>query len=878
MFVVHDAPGRWIIWRERAKGHANVPCASRRPENILKLVRNRKMVLVGIGAAIVMLAAHAAAQSARPSVSDIEKRVDALVSQMTLDEKIEMIGGVPNFGTHAIPRLGIPSLKMSDGPLGVHDYGPTTAYPATILLAASWDTQLAERVGKMMGMDARARGVHIVLAPAMNIYRAPMCGRNFEYLGEDPFLAARMAVQLIEGIQSQGVIATAKHFVANNQEFDRMNVSSDVDERTLREIYLPAFEASVKEAHVGAIMDSYNLVNGVHMTQNGELNNELVKKEWGFDGIIMSDWDATQDGVAAANGGLDLEMPSAKFMNRETLLPAIKSGKVSVATIDDKVRGILRKAIEFGFLDREQTDSGIPAFNQEGRKLALEEAEDGMVLLKNAGNLLPLNPHRLRTIAVIGPDAYPAVIGGGGSSLVTPFNSVSYLEGISNYLGTNVKVLYAADTVPVNEVVAHTELHVSPNGPVGVKGEYFDNQELNGAPALVRTDPRVDFDWGEGSFASGHPVDHFSARWTGYYIPKESGDFKFYVSSDDGARVYLEGERIIDDWHRHGETLNTATRTLKAAHPYKVTIEYFEEVGSAVAHFGIIGAAEEVGRYTKALAAKADAVILCVGFDSTSETEGADRTFALPSGQDQLIREIANVNKNVVVVLTAGGNVDMTGWIDQVPAVLDAFYPGQEGGMALAQILFGVVSPSGKLPASYERRWEDNPTAKSYYPKDGEKRVEYTEGAFVGYRGYDRSAIKPMFPFGFGLSYTSFQYSHLTVTPDSTDSADSVVVSFEVKNTGGRAGAEVAEVYVGDAHAPVPRPVKELKGFAKVSLGPGEAKAVTLHLNRRSFSYYDAGRKEWIAAPSDFAILVGSSSEQIELKGNFHLTQEASGK
>jgi beta-glucosidase len=355
------------------------------------------------------------AQSA-PQKSDVERRVTSILEKMTVEEKIEMLGGMNDFYTRPIPRLGLPSLKMSDGPMGVHDYGLTTAYPAGIALAASWDLDLAHRFGVAMGHDARARGVHFILAPGMNIYRAPMNGRNFEYFGEDPFLASRMAVNEIKGMQGQGVIATAKHFAGNNSEFARMKLSSDIDERTLREIYLPAFEASVKEAKVGAMMDAYNLVNGVYMTANNHLNNEILKEEWGFDGIVMSDWGGTHNGVAAANGGLDLEMPSPLFMNRETLLPALKDGRISIETIDDKVRRILRKAIEFGFFDRQQTDTSIPVYNQEGRQVALEEARSGMVLLKNRGNLLPLDETKLKTIAVIGSDAYPAVISGGGSA------------------------------------------------------------------------------------------------------------------------------------------------------------------------------------------------------------------------------------------------------------------------------------------------------------------------------------------------------------------------------------------------------------------------------------------------------------------------------
>ena len=698
---------------------------------------------------ILALSIHLAlALPQRSSPADVEKRVGALLSQMTLEEKIEMIGGMNNFFTRPIPRLGIPSLKMSDGPLGVHDYGPTTAYPAGIALAASWDKDLARRVGVSMGRDARARGVNIVLAPGLNIYRAPMNGRNFEYFGEDPYLASRVAVSLVQGMQSQKVIATVKHFVANNMEYDREHVDAIVDERTLREIYLPAFEAAVREAHVGAVMDAYNLVNGEHMTQNAHLNVEILKKEWGFDGILMSDWGATHDAIAAANAGLDLEMPSAIYMTPANLPPAIQDGKVTVATIDDKVRRILRKAIQFGFLDHDQTDPNIPLYSQQGRELAREEARDSMVLLKNAGNLLPLDATKLKTIAVLGPDAYPAVIGGDGSSLTQPFNQVSYLEGISNYL--------SPPSNPLNGLV------------LGGLGGHLD---LN-------------------------------------------------------------------------------TRVLYAPLTAKGTLDPGMEP----------------------LLSTLDAVILCIGFSPATEGEGADRTFALPAGQSDLIRHVVSLNKNVVVVITGGGNVDMTGWIDRVPAIVQAWYPGEEGGNALADILFGDFSPSGKLPASFERRWEDNPTFHSYYEQTG-KRVAYAEGIFLGYRYYDRSTTKPLFPFGFGLSYTRFRYSRLRVSPASSATADSVAVSFDIKNIGHHAGAEVAELYVGDSHSSVPRPVKELKGFAKVFLRPGEQKTVNLTLNRRSFSYYDVKNKQWTAEPGDFSISVGSSSAQIELTGSFTLTR-----
>jgi beta-glucosidase len=807
-----------------------------------------------------------------PSKAEVEQRVNSILNKMTLAEKVEIIGGTNDFYTRAIPRLGIPSLRMSDGPLGVHDYGPTTAYPAGIALAASWDSDLAQRFGVEMGNDARARGVHFILAPGMNIYRAPMNGRNFEYFGEDPFLASRMAVGVIRGIQSQRVIATAKHFAGNNSEFARMTLSSDIDERTLREIYLPAFEASVKEANVGAVMDAYNLINGVYMTANNHLNQEILKNEWGFDGILMSDWGATHDGISAANAGLDLEMPSPLYMNQDTLLPALKDGRVSIATLDDKVRRILRKAIEFGFLDQPQTDTSIPTYSQEGRQLALEEARDSMVLLKNSGNRLPLDENKFKTIAVIGPDAYPAVPSGGGSAESKPFAAVSFLEGISNRLGAKARVLYAADTPVLDEVFENSQFVTVPGGKSGLNGQYFDNQELRGPPAFVRTDAKVHFDWGEGSFAPHHPADHFSARWMGYFVPQKSEDYTFFTSADDGVRLYIDDKLEIDDWHAHSETLDSYATHLDAGRAYKIRLEYFENVGTASVGFGVTGADAFIGRETKPLAAKADAVVICVGFDPKTEGEGADRTFRLPAGQDELIRQISAVNKNTIVVLTAGGNVDMNPWIDRVPVILHAWYPGQEGGTALAEILFGDYSPSGKLPVSFERRWEDNPTFHNYYPQKGQSRVAYKEGLFLGYRYYDRSETKPLFPFGYGLSYTTFAYSGFSVTPLAGNLSEPVTISFDVKNTGSREAAEVAELYVGESHPSVPRPLKELKGFAKVNLKPGQTERVTITLDRRAFSFYDVNKKDWTAEPGDFTISVGGSSDNIQLREKFTLT------
>src|SRR6267142_6840709 len=455
-------------------------------------------------------------QSISSSQTEIEARVDSILKQMTIEEKIDLLGGVDDFYVRGVPRLGVPRFKMADGPLGVRNDGPATTMAGGIALAATWNPELAERVGAEIGRDARAKGVHFLLGPGVNIYRAPMNGRNFEYLGEDPFLASRIAVGYIKGVQGQGVSATIKHFLGNNSEFDRHNSDSIIDERTMREIYLPVFEAAVKEAHVGAIMDSYNLTNGAHMSQNKYLLTDVVRKEWGFDGVMMSDWGATYDGIEAANGGQDLEMPSGAFMNRKNLLPAIEQGKVSMATIDDKVRHILTTAVRFGWLDRDQTDWSVPRYNQQGRQAALNAAREGLVLLKNAGKLLPLSKGKIKSILVVGPDAYPAVPVGGGSARVEPFSAVSYFEGLSNYLGPDVQVHYARGMPSFAEMAEATSFTTAATGgQPGLNAEYFDNPDLKGTPAATRTERRMNL--GQGS-RMVLPPETASSRWTGYYV------------------------------------------------------------------------------------------------------------------------------------------------------------------------------------------------------------------------------------------------------------------------------------------------------------------------------------------------------------------------
>jgi beta-glucosidase len=816
------------------------------------------------------------ASSAQP---EEDRRADAILAKMSLEQKVDYIGGVNSFDIRAMPELGVPALRMADGPMGVRNGGPATAMAAGINLAATWDTDLAERVGVQIGRDARAKGVHFLLGPGLNIYRAPMNGRNFEYFGEDPYLGSRIAVGYVDGVQSQGVSATAKHFMGNNSEFDRHNTDSVIDERTMREIYLPAFEAVVKDAHVGAIMNSYNLVNGTHATQNEILNTQILKQEWGFQGVLMSDWFSTYDGVAAATSGLDLEMPAGMFMNRNSLLPAIHDGRLPQAQLDDKVRRILRLAVKMHWLDRDQTDPSIPRYNLEGRQVALQAAREGAVLLKNDAGALPLDKHAIKSVAVIGPGAYPGIPVGGGSAGVRPFATISILEGIANEAGPSVRTTYNRGIPDLSQLAAATNFSTAASGgSSGISAEYFSNTNLEGDPAFKHNDAHINFGASPsadlGAFGASYPSGVGSARWTGYYTCASSAAYDFFVESTGEAggyyRVSVDEKPVLDSWKDARALTGLASVTLDAG-AHKIVVEHRGAPGflGARFRFGIVRQDSYVDPAAEKMASAADAVIVAVGFDPQSESEASDRTFRLPPGQDQLIERVAALNKRTIVVLTSGGAVDATPWVDGVPALLESWYAGQEGGTAIANVLFGDVNPSGRLPISWDRRWEDNPAHANYYPEPGTNRVEYKEGIFTGYRGYERSAAKPLFPFGYGLSYTTFAYKNLVVRPLVASAERPGLryqVSFDVTNTGPREGAEVAEVYVGESHPAVPRPQKELKGFARVNLRPGAAQHVNVILDRRAFAYFAVAAHMWRVDPGEFTISVGRSVKQVELQ------------
>lgn len=810
-----------------------------------------------------------------------ESRVEAILQKMTLEEKIDALGGL-GFDVRGFERLGIPQLKTADSPFGVRRDSRSNVMVSGIALAATWNTKLAGETGLQIGRDARSRGVAYSLGPGVNIYRSPLNGRNFEYFGEDPFLGSRLVVPFISGLQSQGVSATVKHFIGNNSEYCRNTSDSIIDERAMREIYLPIFEAAVKEGKTASVMSSYNLVNGKYMSANSEITNEILKGEWKFDGVFMSDWGATHETLGAVNGGLDLEMPFGAFMNRQTILPLVKEGKITQATIDDKVRRLLRNAVRFGWLDRPQEDLSIPRFNQQGRSVALQAARESMVLLKNQGNILPLDKMRTKTVAVIGPNANPTAILGGGSASIAPFQTVSFLNGISNFLGTNANVTYARGVNNYNNLANRTTF------TGGVKAEFYDNLELSGKPAKTENQANINFgslfefgafasgdtDFSLAMFASPKPM---SARWTGDFTPKTSGEHEIFIQQsgfgESNYRLYVDGKLVRDTWRIPVAATESIALPLDAK-AHKIVLEFKAKGGIAqpFIRFGIVEKGNWVEANALEMAKNADVVIVPVGFDATTETEGWDRTFSLPPGQNELIQKLAAVNKNVVVVITSGGAVDMSPWIEQVSGVVQAWYAGQEGGTALAEILYGVTNPSGKLPATFERRAEDNPTFSNYYPAADSNKVFYKEGVFVGYRGYEKNNVAPLFPFGFGLSYTTFDYKNLSVKPLNDGRFE---VSFDVKNTGKRDGADVPQIYVGSPkNSKVARPVKELKGFEKVFLKAGESKKVSVILDKRAFFYFDVNSKNWRADAGDYDVSVGRSSSEIVLKGKANLKSE----
>lgn len=697
--------------------------------------------------------------------SDSEK-VEQLISKLTLDEKISMLHGNSKFTIGGVERLGIPEWKMSDGPHGVReeierdswdiagwDNDFSTYLPVGTALAATWNPNLAYQFGEVLGREARARGKDIILGPGVNILRTPLCGRNFEYGSEDPYLITKMVVPYIKGVQEQDVAACLKHFALNNQEFERFKVNIEVDERTMREIYLPGFKAAVVEAEVHTVMTAYNKVRGKWCSENKYLLTDILKNEWGFTGAVISDWDGAHSTYDAAIAGLDIEMGTLvdnykDYYFADALKKEVLDGKISIEVIDDKVRRILTSMFKSKVFSNERSKGEY--ISERNFAVAKNVAEEAVVLLKNKDNFLPLKENEIKTLAVIGENAIVKQAAGGGSSGIKAKYEITPLEGLKNKLGDKVKINFAQ----------------------GYKSTTI-------------------FDWADGV----HDTSEVDA-------------------------------------------------------PYKMKLK------------------DEAVEIAK----DADYVIMFVGLSHHQDMESVDRSdMHLPYGQDKLIKEVLENNKNTIVVLISGSAVDISQWGDNTPAIIQGWYAGSEAGNVFADIIFGDVNPSGKLPFTFPKKLEDSPAHKFGDYPGVDLNVEYKEGIFIGYRYFDTYDVEPEFAFGHGLSYSTFSYNSVKINDTKLARGNQLEVTVKVENSSSIAGSEVVQLYIEDVSSSVIRPKKELKGFKKVFLNPGEIKEVKFQIDETMLSYYDVSSKSFKAESGQFKIQIGSASDDIRLIEEFEL-------
>ena len=787
----------------------------------------------------------------------IERRVEHLLGKLTEEEKISLLAGDGNDGmsTIAVPRLGIPKLIMADGPQGVRAHGPACSFPSGIALAATWDPKLAFLYGEALGREARARGIHIQLGPGVNIARTPLNGRNFEYFGEDPFLTGKLSSEWIRGLQSQGVAATVKHYVGNDTEWRRMEIESVMNEQTLREIYLHPFLKAVENGGVWSVMSAYNKLNGFPSTSNKQLQEEILKKEWGFPGLVMSDWWAT-DSVESIARGLDLEMPMAYRVTKESVTKALREGRLTSGRIDDAVRRLLRMAVSMGFLDREQLRKDLPLDSPANSALALEVATKSIVLLKNDAALLPLDKGKMHRVVVYGPNAQDTPAVGGGSGGVTPFRKVSFLEGIRRALPEGTEVFYAPIRIKkpfsVFDFLEYGKSVPIPPRITDIRKMTSINQP-NFTRVTTSTERTIGISWSKNSPPEDVPKGR-EARitWDAEIEAPQGGIYELVAEGHPEIRL---GDRELGNPDSYVMTLEQGSSI-----PLKITASEVGR-GSGRVSVKIIPVAEEA---TGLFPAKsADAAVVCVGLTPEVEGEGFDRGFALPISQQLLIKQVCEANPRTIVVLSGGAGVDMRPWIGKVPAVLQTWYLGQEAGTALASVLFGDANPSGHLPCTFDRTIDENPAFRHYpgtFPEGKDwPVVDYHEGIFYGYRGYDRMGKAPLFPFGYGLSYTSFDLSGM----EASVSGDGLQVTVIVKNTGNRQGATVLQLYLGLPEEDTQRPLRQLCGFQRMELKPGESSKATIQVPADALRYWHPDQKQWVAPSGSIRLDLGLSERDI---------------
>ncbi|RYH04467.1 beta-glucosidase [Salipiger sp. IMCC34102] len=798
-------------------------------------------------------------------------RIERLAHDMTLAEQVSLLSGADFWSLPAVERLGIGKLRVTDGPNGARGSGSlvggvtAAAFPVGIAIGATWDPALAQEIGAAIAQEVKSKGAHVSLAPTVNIQRSVTNGRNFECYSEDPELTAALATGYIKGLQSERIAATVKHFAGNESEIERTTISSDVDERTLREVYLRPFEAAVKDGGTWAVMSSYNKLNGTYAAENAWLLTDVLRDDWGFDGVVMSDWFGSRTTAPTINAGLDLEMPGPTRDRGEALVAAVESGAVSREKVQDSVLAILRLMERTGALDDDAPSEERAVDRPEHRKLIRRAGAAGSVLLKNDG-LLPLKDPA--SVAVIGPNAKVARIMGGGSAQLNPHYTVSPWDGLAARLGEAALTFeQGCENHRWEPLLDGADIEVA----------YFDNENLEGAPVHTETlDSSMAFVLEN---PGGGKVDpkHFSLRATTRFTATRAGTYRFGLHAAGYARLYLDGEMILDadegwapgrTFFEEGNDEITTERALSDDQTVEIVMEFrtkpAQNLFIAGWRFGASRALDQSDIDAAAeAAARADVALVFVGRSGEWDTEGSDlEGIALPGRQDALVSAVLDANPRTVVVLQTGGPVEMP-WIDQAAAVLQSWYPGQEAGNAIADVLFGDADPGGRLPQTFPRAFADNPTGNApphVYPgEDGH--VVYAEGVFTGYRHYDRASIAPLFPLGFGLSYTTFEIGDLAVVPQ----GEGAMARFTVTNTGARDGSTVPLVFVGEPNAPVERPRRELKGFAKVHLAAGERRTVEIPLPPRAFAWFDVDARKWQVSGGDYSVEAGFTATDLPL-------------
>lgn len=797
----------------------------------------------------------------------IERKVAEVLNQMTLEEKAAMCVGAGNMEFSGVSRLGVPEMRCEDGPRGPHG-GNTTAFPVGVAFGATWDPELIKQAAVVMGQEARAMRINMLLGPGLNIQRDPLGGRFFEYYTEDPYLNSRLAVAFVEGLQSQHVASCVKHFACNNREDNRNEYMSMVDERTLNEIYFPAFKAAVQEGGAMAVMTAANGLNGDYCSDSRYLLHDTLKQNWGFSGMVLTDWLGTRSTEKAAFAGLDVAMPhsdDSKF--GAPLLKAVRDGNIPEEIVNDKARRVLRTMAGIGLLDGGFSSSGGSLDTTEHYAMSRRVAEESLVLLKNNKGTLPLNLTRMRRVVVVGPNADQrfCLPGLGGSSWECSAYEITPLQGIRNAAGTNADVEYFSSDELGSFNPIPASVMQEQNGQKGFLAKYYNAGSF--VPAIERVEPEVNFLW-EMKSPDVEKVkpDRFRGEFTGMIMPPATGVYTLRVTSGAGSACIFTnregGAPIAVADEAKGISPATAKVTMRTGEPFFVRVSFSKSNGDGQCRLEWMLPTDQKKMQNLLAAAKeADAVLVFAGINNSLDMEGQDRkTMKFPGTQETLIQQLAAVNPKTIVTLINGSPLELEGWIHQVPAVLEAWYPGMEGGNAIASVLFGKVDPSGRLPFSWPKRLEDSPSHAVGSQDDDH--VYYKEGVFIGYRYYDSKDIEPEFPFGYGLSYTKFEYQRLKVT----QANGTIYATVALKNIGKFPGAETVQLYVREMKPAVERPFHELKAFQKIQLAPGQTKEVTFELGRAAFSYFSPVNEDWVLNPGDFEIQAGSSSRDIRLK------------